>query len=662
MPIGSYMYFLEDRDGSLTFDEILLDSNQSKFQPIGQDIFSSQPSTSHFWFKVQIDNHLGEDLWMEIGDSFDTWYLDFYYPDSVNGPNPALLGSLRPKENRQFPSNHYCVRLPVSEKGEVKTYYFRTSGGFPKIHVFRLGTIHFLTSDLYKYNTILGLFLGVMVAMLVYNLFLFLSTREKVYLYYAWYLVTSIIIVPFGQGYAIFEYGWFWNYQWTIQSVGVSSMTLFASTYLNLPKDFPKLAKWQWGITGLVLLVGIANLINHQWLPHLALVIQPIFLLYNISLLSIGIYIWSKGFKKARFYVFGWIFVWLGSMVFILTANGIIPLNDFGYHSLYIGFSLEALMFSLALGDRLNLLKKEKEEFQASNLQLISRQKSDLEVVVNEKTKELQNAYNKSSELNDTLVQTNEKLSVQKEKLEVALEERNESQKQLFLSEKMAAIGVLAAGLGHEINNPLNFIKGGLKILKESLETENPDQEEINTYFHTMEEGVRRCAAITKSLSNYSRQGGDLNEACDVREIVKSCLLILNHKLNDQIDILQTYQTDSLIARGNEGKLHQVFMNVLTNAIQAVDRKGSIEIKGGKKDAKIVVAILDNGVGISETNQAKMADPFFTTKGPKEGIGLGLSISYAIIEEHGGSISCRSKEGAGTEFIITLPDFFESGK
>ncbi|MEQ8626385.1 tetratricopeptide repeat protein [Ekhidna sp.] len=232
-------------------------------------------------------------------------------------------------------------------------------------------------------------------------------------------------------------------------------------------------------------------------------------------------------------------------------------------------------------------------------------------------------------------------------------EELKRTQKLLITSEKMASLGVLAAGVGHEINNPLNFIKNGIEALSKKLE--NNQDDEMKSYFKIINEGVSRATNIVKSLSHFSRRGPGIDERCNIHEIIENCLLILHNKIRNRIQV-QTYFTDqSAELKGNEGRLHQAMMNIIANAEQAITDEGTIKITTIRGKDFMEIWVEDDGEGIKEEHLLKISDPFFTTKAPGEGTGLGLFITFSIIEEHGGEIDVSSTMQEGTKFTIKLP-------
>jgi len=262
--------------------------------------------------------------------------------------------------------------------------------------------------------------------------------------------------------------------------------------------------------------------------------------------------------------------------------------------------------------------------------------------------------------INEDLKKSNEQLQDKNLDLENTLDILNKAKVQLVESEKMASIGILTAGVAHEINNPLNFIKTGLYGIESIIEDDDLTdtteiKQEIKSIALKMGIGVDKVAEIVKSLNHFSRNNQLEFQKCSLNKILINCLSILNHEFKNKIAIKQTFLKNNIELLGNESKLHQVFLNLILNSIQSIETTGEIEINSKLNQNEAIITITDTGKGIPEAFKNKIFDPFFTTKPAGKGTGLGLSIVMQIIKDHHGDITFASAEGKGTAITLILP-------
>ncbi|MBI2916257.1 MAG: GHKL domain-containing protein [Elusimicrobia bacterium] len=237
--------------------------------------------------------------------------------------------------------------------------------------------------------------------------------------------------------------------------------------------------------------------------------------------------------------------------------------------------------------------------------------------------------------------------------LKRAKERLSEMQSELIQSAKLAAVGKLAAGVAHEINNPLTSILGLLDL---SLTNENQPKQILED-LKTMKEQALLCNKIVSNLLQFARKHPPQKRQVGVNEIVSKSLELMEHELrNNRVHLEKQLDPTDPFIEADPFQMQQVFVNLLRNAQDALEKEPNpqLTIRTATRQGKVVTSFQDNGCGISGKNLSKIFDPFFTTKEVGSGTGLGLSISYGIVKEHGGEINVKSVEGEGTTFSIEL--------
>ena len=523
-------------------------------------------------------------------------------------------------------------------------------------------------------------FLGILATVILYNFFIYISAKDSIYLLYVFFI--SVIgltqFVLFGQSH-YFGINQSLNKYSAVQILGILSgvVTIFFS------REFLQLriySKWIFLITNISLITYfIAFVFLFIGLSDWSYQLININASLSILLLIGAVKVLKEGYRPAIYFILAFSSFLIGVTVFALKDFGVIEYNLFAKYALPVGVIIEAILLSLALADRINILKKEKEASQSQaismmqeNQRLINEQNSILEKQVETRTKELLHSN---------------------QNLEKTLSNLQLTQKQLIESEKLASLGQMTAGIAHEINNPVNFVRSNVQPLKRDIDElmqvlneVNPNltiddlpnhwlllqqkykqldvdylKQEIVQLLNGIEEGSRRTAEIVKSLRVFSRMDHDALVSADINECIQSTLMVMKNITSKECTVNLHLDSSLPPILCYAGKLNQVLMNLISNAIHATRRDGRlakdriIDIYTLQTPDSIVVKVKDNGTGMKDEVRKKIFDPFFTTKQVGEGTGLGLSIVMGIVQEHGGKIDIQSEWEVGTTFEITLP-------
>jgi PAS domain S-box-containing protein len=239
--------------------------------------------------------------------------------------------------------------------------------------------------------------------------------------------------------------------------------------------------------------------------------------------------------------------------------------------------------------------------------------------------------------------------------------EKRTQELQLMQAEKMSSIGVLAAGVAHEINNPLNSVAGYAEALLRRFRDSpdlavDPRLEDFQGYLNVIIREAYRCKGVIDGLLSFSRKSDGTISSVDVNELMQEVLELLRHKSRyDKVTIDFDGCADPPVVKGDAAALRQVFLNLVLNAIQAIDGPGLVAITTAVKGDEVVVRVRDTGSGIAPETLDQIWNPFFTTKSVGQGLGLGLAVSYNIVKKHSGEVQVETEIGKGTLFSVRLP-------
>jgi len=667
--IGKQFEYYEDLTNSKTIDEV---STSIKFLPHQKDVANFALTTSSFWLHFSITNLSDHnEIMLEVAQPLSD-EIEFYSRNSEGIFTVKKLGDNRPFGEREFRFPSFILKLNIPINGTTE-YYLKVKNHEQQQLPLYLGTYDQIINKNIRSETLIAIYIGIVLVMFFYNLFLFFSIRDRSYFYYVAYILTIGITQIGLLGYA-FKFLWpnnVWlqaNATYIFSSLSGITIIIFVQDFLQTRKVIPKLSRVMDVITaGYIICIPVATVFRLYIVGYY--ILQLLAMVGSFLIITTAIIAFRKKVSSARYFLFAWIVFLIGVILFVCKDYNIIPFNSFSLYTLPAGSAIELVLISFALANRINILKKEKEASQLQALQaaeenerLVKEQNIILDAEVKERTKDL----------------------------EFAMSELKRSEVELVNREKMSSLGLLTAGIAHEINNPINFVSASVSPLKrdikdilglldeystlkgdgfsttrfEEIQTKREQLdtpfivEEINMLLDGIEDGAVRTANIVRGLQKFSRSDEHFMKNADLIDGIENTLTLLSTQIKDQVTIIRDYQPIPFLDC-SPGKLNQVFLNILSNAIYAVmhsnKKQKIITINTHVEDNSIFISFKDNGIGIPKEEHEKIFDPFYTTKDVGKGTGLGLSISYGIIKDHKGSISVESTPGEGAEFTLKLP-------
>ncbi|HMP28302.1 MAG TPA: 7TM diverse intracellular signaling domain-containing protein, partial [Saprospiraceae bacterium] len=514
----------------------------------------------------------------------------------------------------------------------------------------------------HKFDFVQGLYFGFMLLMILYNLFIYFSTKDISYIYYVLYGTFITLLNASLSGYG-FEYLWpnlpyinkFQDFMGVLSCV---TGIFFVTNFLNTKENAPLLHKTFLGLLILFALISVVIFSGNSMLG--TILIESSSLLLIIMFFIVALNMLRRGFAQAKYFIYAWTVLLLGVIVFILKDFNFVPYNWATIHSLQIGSALEALLLSFALADKINIYKNEKD---------IAQQKMLLSLQENEKLILNQN------------IELEKKVQERTALLHKSLDDLKSAQAQLIQSEKMASLGELTAGIAHEIQNPLNFVNNFSEVSEELIEELQDDVDnnridgiknltsDLKEIINKIRYHGKRAENIVKGMLQHGRATSEEKIPTDINALVDEYTRLAYHGIRAKdksfnTELLTEFQPNLPKINLVPQDFSRVIINLLSNAFFAVHERSKKEtisfspkviITTKHLNNFLYITVSDNGDGIPESIKDKIFQPFFTTKPTGQGTGLGLSIVYDIVKVHGGELRIENNEGGGAKFIIQLP-------
>jgi len=595
--LAAHAFILEDATTRLTIDDVR-DRAAGRFRPLKPDGEASGFTTSVYWLRFRVKN--------------TTTSSSFIVDLAGSAPASPAIAELHDQAGRVWRSG---ASLPFGERavacssiafrialapGEDGTFWIRQRS----TDSFSLDPVVWPEQTFWESQTDErlrnGLCYGVLAGLALYNLFLFLATRDRSYLFYVAFQVSNGLAQAAFDKYT-FQYLWPDHPVWGRRSeqvlgcLAAAAAVAFARTFLEPRRQL----RWFDGtmriLPALILVAaGVGALSDDSRLQTLlgALVLSTIAIITVAAIQAAA----RTGSTNARVFVVAWTVYLAGAVMAVLTALGLLASYD-GFYLMKVGSAIEAVLLSLALASRINALTRDRERGQRE-----------------------------------------------------------------LLAEKTARIEALrrlVSGVAHEVGNPLNFARGGSDELAAQLDAIGrrvPGADSAARRAHRLvASGLSRIKLILDNLRSYLSVGDAGAVATDLRHEIDQVLELTGERLasasvrvEKQIDPLPV-----LLAR--PGELHQVLLNLITNAIEAMPGGGTLRMTAHAGEQNVEVAISDTGAGIPTADHEKVFEPFFTTRRDTGGTGLGLAVAREIVMKSGGTIRVEDGDGWGARFVVSLP-------
>lgn len=633
---------VEDPTGLLSAEEVAAGARPA-WPPTSRRELIPGYTSSTFWVHFRLRNSgptAGEwrlELWRDI------YVAELHARTSDGARTVRRTGKAVPVSQRDVPARELLLRIPLAAQTSVDCW-LRLSGGGSLMLTPVLWSQAALSHQATSTGLLWGMYYGALLAMLAYNLFLYLSTRDGVYLSYFLFQMAITLMSAAGDQ-LLFYYLWPERPEWATHSeLILVGLTLvggleFSRRFLSLESYAPSADRGILALAVLAALFTAAALVTtapafQQALALLAAVVAA-------TILAAGLWAIRAGGADAGVFCLAWLALLMGGAVSALTLMGLLPATA-PTTDVRLGSAVEAILLSLSLGRRIKLLRAENERTRTEFLESRLAYARTLETHVEERTRELS----------------------------VTLDELRAAQARMVQQARLASLGHLVAGVAHEVGNPLNFTIGGTEDLTRRLRTVRDDLsalppgaalERVNRQLGNAEralalvqEGNTRIRKIVENLRGYVRSSSNALEQVNLNTELETTLKLLQPQLERSgIRVECDLQPLPPLAC-RPGELGQVFMNLALNSCQAMPEGGDICISSRATAEQIELSFQDTGPGVPPEHRDAIFDPFFTTRPPNEGTGLGLSISHEIVARHGGELRLVDS-AAGARFVITLP-------
>jgi signal transduction histidine kinase len=607
--LGAHAFVLEDPTGALRFEDVR-DGRRQAFRRLAPGGENAGHSSSVYWLRFRVDNATASPSFI-LDATTMTGVVELY---DEAGPL-RRSGALLPFGERDVACANIAFRIALA-RGEARTLWLRQQTSDTVLLDPVVWSEPAFWNSRSRDFLVNGLCYGVLIGLAAYNLFLFLATRDRSYLLYVAFQVTNGLTQAALDQYT-FQYLWpdhpLWAARSTaaLESLSVAVGLAFARAFLDTGRRLPRLdaVLRALGIAGLVLAaiwsLGDPALLGWLGGPGVvdAIILALVTLgsahaLCSVTLIAAAAAVVAArtGETNARVFVVAWAVLLAGTMLAALNTMGSL-VSLAGFPLMKLGSAVEAVLLSLALASRINGLRRDRERAQREVL-----------------------AANTA---------------------------------------RVEALHQLVSGMAHEVGNPLNFACGGsdeLAAQLDAIERGAPAGPGAARRAHRLvASGLARIRAILDNLRRYLSVGDAETVPTDLADEIDQALALAADRLT-RAGVRVDRQLGPLpVLPARPGELHQVMLNLIANAIDAMPGGGTLRVAAGAGERELELVIADTGPGVDAAHREKIFEPFFTTRRATGGTGLGLAVAREIVMRHGGSIRVEAEAGGGARFVVALP-------
>ena len=619
--IGKEVSYVEDKSASMSLDDVKKLSD-AEFTKGGQEILNFGNTSSAWWLKISYTAQRDVPLYLII-DAPNIEYVDAFTTDSIGRPVVMKTGSLRTRQPNVFIRNSFMLNLPDAPRTEKKAVYLRLKTDNILLAPIKLATAESVIQGQDSKLGIEYIYIGLLVGLLLFNLFLFVSTRDVTYLYYALYVLTlSSYLLIYIRGYGFIfgdEQRIFLNrYPHVLLSFSVVASLLFCNKFLHLKRRAPKILGLFYAIGGAGIVLFFVSALGFK---HTATVIAQM-LTVTVAVVAwiAGVIGYRNGHKPAKYYIVAWFFIWVTVAIVTMSLGGVIPSSEFTIQLVPIGSTLELLLLSFALGDRYKMIIRAEQKARDENLFLVRTQNQRLEEKVDERT----------LQLNSTIKQ---------------LESSNAVKNRLF------------SIVAHDLRSPLNSLLGILTLSDMKLLTFGELQE-------LLEENKKTIKSVNSTLDNLlywaqSQMGGMVTsqDSFELKPVFDELLLLYLPLAKQKGIQMEQLVGDASAITADRNQISLVLRNLIDNAIKFTPPAGRIWLSLQSTTEGVRFSVeneVEGNLDMDKMNGNHMASATRGT-GNELGVGLGLVLCKEYVKNNGGTFHIGRTDNK-IRFSVVFPN------